>query len=453
MVFLILMDYEILSNQNPWWKGRERIEDDYDIQKWAAQKHRWVPKLIEKIDFKPFALNFLFGPRQVGKTTLVKLLIRKLLNAHIRPESIFYFKCDELLDFRELRDVMDLYLQLKNKLAIKTSYIFLDEITFPKGWFRTIKSLIDSGCFKHDFLLLTGSTTLLARKETETFPGRRGYGKDYYLYPLSFRDFIKVCSKELYCKLPVLKNWSPTEMKKLIECLPIIDELNKCLQDYLVCGGFPLAVHSFLEKKIVERHVKDIYLSWMKNDITRIGRRVEISREILKVVLTKVPSTLSWESISREIEIKSPKTISAYIHLLEALFVLKILYHLDLHKETINFGKNKKIHFMDPLFYYLFSEWGLINIKDIEPIIAESLPTSHLSRVTDNIFYWKNKFEIDLVINDPKLTGFETKWRKKVEANLRVIGKLKQVYILSEDTFDEKHRIYPLSAFLACLEV
>jgi len=132
--------------------------------------------------------------------------------------------------------------------------------------------LIDSGKLKEDVLVLTGSTSLLVKREVEMFPGRRGAGRDFILLPLSFRDFIKVADVELYSKLPTFKNLEEDEIKaKTSACLPLLDKLNVLFENYMRCGGFPLAVESFLVDGYVKQDVYEAYLAWLKNDITRVG--------------------------------------------------------------------------------------------------------------------------------------------------------------------------------------
>ena len=84
------MDLEILVKKNPWWLGKEHIKEDVDYRKWEEKKIKWTPEIVDKININPFSLHFIFGPRQVGKTTAVKLLINKLLEKK-NPKSIFYF--------------------------------------------------------------------------------------------------------------------------------------------------------------------------------------------------------------------------------------------------------------------------------------------------------------------------------------------------------------------------
>jgi hypothetical protein len=451
------MDIEILASKNVWWKGKEYLEkEDEDYKKWKSRKVRWIPELIEKIHLDPFSLHFILGPRQVGKTTLIKLLIKKILEeGGVRePKAIFYFRCDELKDYKELKEILDAYLELRKSMGINNSYIFLDEITFPKEWFRTIKGLIDDGVFKKDVLVLTGSTSLEIKKETEYFPGRRGKGKNFFLFPLSFREFVKVKNKKLFEKLPPekLKNFKDKEIKeKAVKAMPYIKELNEMLKNYFEIGGFPLAINSFSEFGHVTEEVLQTYISWIINDITKVGRSSETAREIIKVLLTKIPSTISWESIAKEITIKSPKTVNFYTKMLKNMFVLNISYHLEPNKMLIEFAKNKKIHFSDPLFYKIFEEWCIVKISEKENKIAENCLASHLSR-SQEVFYWKNNTEIDCVIRkDNSLTGFEVKFGKRAEPKKIFIGKIKEVYVLSKNDFDLKNKVIPLSIFLSVL--
>ncbi|MEM3931964.1 MAG: ATP-binding protein, partial [Thermofilum sp.] len=190
-----------MESLNPWWKGKEAFEEDEDYKKWRQSSVRWVPQLLEEIELEAPALHFLFGPRQVGKTTLLKLLIGKLLQVVDNPRAIFYYRCDLLADYKELNSVLMEYLKIKRNEVLRVSFIFLDEVTFPREWYRAIKYMVDRGYLQNDIVVLTGSLSMYAKREVETFPGRRGRGRDYVLYPLSFREYIKVSRPDLYGKL------------------------------------------------------------------------------------------------------------------------------------------------------------------------------------------------------------------------------------------------------------
>jgi len=55
---------------NPWWFN----EEDLTYVEWKSSKIKWRPHKIDLLSMEPFSLNFVVGPRQVGKTTLIKIL-------------------------------------------------------------------------------------------------------------------------------------------------------------------------------------------------------------------------------------------------------------------------------------------------------------------------------------------------------------------------------------------
>jgi len=91
-----------MEAQNPWWYG----ELDKKYEEWKSYPVKWIPPIISSFNFKPFSLNFLVGPRQVGKTTALKIYIHNVLLPHNNPKSIFYFSCEELTDFKELGELI-----------------------------------------------------------------------------------------------------------------------------------------------------------------------------------------------------------------------------------------------------------------------------------------------------------------------------------------------------------
>lgn len=441
----------MIETFNPWWKGKEHIAEDEDFRKWNESKVKWIPKLAEQISLKPFSLHFVFGPRQVGKTTLIKLLINSLLEEGVDPKAIFYLRCDYLGDYKELMEALEEYFEFRKIEGIESSYIFLDEITFPKDWFRAIKLYIDMGKTRNDVLVLTGSLSMHVKGEAETFPGRRGRGKDFTMYPLSFREFIKVANEELYNKIEPLKELNDKEIReKCFKLMPWSDEIYKLFEMYLKSGGFPLAVKSILENGFVKEEVYETYLSWIRGDLARLYKNESTARRIIKALLEKIPSPLSWHTIAKEIEVGSHKTVFYYIDLLEKMFILKVLPYLDPNNGEIVFRKEKKIHFIDPLFYKMFSRWCLIEEPEKAKIV-ESVVASHLAR-KHKIGYWKNGTEIDVVVKENML-GFEVKWKRRANPSKVKVGKIKNVVTLSKNQYSANPLMVPAPIFLACLNV
>ncbi|MEW5896927.1 MAG: ATP-binding protein [Nanoarchaeota archaeon] len=442
------MELEKLAEQNPWWKGKEFVEKDYDLIKWKAKKCAWVPGFIEKIKFEPFSLHVLLGPRQVGKTTALKLLIKKLLEKK-EPQSFFYFNCEDVADYKELEIIIKNYLELKAGWGIKHSVIILDEVTSPKEWYRAIKLLIDKGDLRDEVVILSGSSSIAIKRQTELFPGRRGRGRDFTLFPLSFREFIKITQPQIYKKIEPITNFAELK-EKSAKAMLHFKELDQELKKYFSVGGFPLGIEAMDNNK---EEAKRTYLNWIKTTILKNGRNDLIARQILKSVIEKMPSPMSWEGLSKEIEIKSPKTVSAYLDLLQAMFVLIILHNLDLSSKKIKFGKNKKIHLLDPLLLEILEDWCFISRKERESLLAESLVAVHLQRFyPERVFFWRGNFEYDcLVMENNKLHGFEVKWSEEPEA--KKLPQLKELAVITKKDFSLKFNQIPLAVFLAVLAV
>ena len=62
------MELRQITEQNPWWEDRERIKEDEKVKEALSKR--------QKIEF-PFKNEntLIIGPRQVGKTTFLKLFI------------------------------------------------------------------------------------------------------------------------------------------------------------------------------------------------------------------------------------------------------------------------------------------------------------------------------------------------------------------------------------------
>ncbi len=55
------------------------LEEDPHLARWIESPVRRVPGFVYEVELEPYALRFLFGPRQVGQTTALKLLVRRLV--------------------------------------------------------------------------------------------------------------------------------------------------------------------------------------------------------------------------------------------------------------------------------------------------------------------------------------------------------------------------------------
>lgn len=448
--------YSLLARHNIWWEGR--IEDDVHLSQWREHPGRWVPPQLGEIVLEPFSLNFVVGPRQAGKTTLLKFAIEALLRSGTKPRGILYLRCDEVADGASLRDIVEEFFL---RAPEGKTFIFLDEITEVSGWEKTIKGFVDDGDFRHSAVTLSGSNAFQLQKGSELFPGRRGNGRDIFVFPISFREFLRLRDEQLFSAVPQAGGLG--EAAEGREFAPLQPRLQKYLLEYFACGGFPLSILSYLKDGRVSESAKDAYRSWLIGDILKAGKSDVLAREILKVIISKAPSPMSWDAIAQETSIRSPPTVQSYVELFERFFALLPLYAANPDTGTREFAKNKKLHIQDPFIWHLAEEWCMQPIAHKTDVIAESALAVHVARflmrksggrrLSDYVSYWKNGSEIDVLAHTGgALVGLEMKWSDREAGFGFKAGPVKDFAYVSKSFFrSERPHVVPLAVFLARL--
>ncbi|MEM3108886.1 MAG: ATP-binding protein [Candidatus Bathyarchaeia archaeon] len=368
---------ELVARHNPWWSG----EQDIALARWGSWRVKWIPGWLEDLGLTPFSLNFVVGPRQVGKTTGIKLLIKRLLE-RCDPEGIFYFNCDFLPDLSSLRKVLDKYLDIKKVEGIENAYIFLDEITSVREWWRIIKGYIDLGVFEEDVITITGSSSLRLRGEAELFPGRRGMGRDITVYPLSFREFLRVNGLEVEARGDPEEDMGRLYKREY--------EVRGLFEIYLETGGFPLSINR-------EPTADEQFIAALESETLKAGHSVQLTKEIIASIMRKAPSPISFSTIGREIGV-SYKTVQQYCEALKNLFVLETaLYRGD----GIEWRKERKFFFLDNYAAKALSLWS--GEKPLEGAVYEWMVQSHLQRRFGSVYYFRDRYEIDSIAGDLKV--------------------------------------------------
>jgi len=84
-----------LREQNKWWDSPDALRADLHLRAVAEAPFSISHPAEMKINLTQDRLYILRGPRQVGKTTLLKRLIKRLITAEgVDPRSVFYFAFD-----------------------------------------------------------------------------------------------------------------------------------------------------------------------------------------------------------------------------------------------------------------------------------------------------------------------------------------------------------------------
>jgi len=371
---------EELELFNRWWFDDAWHKTDKHISKWQTHEIKWLPEWLKQISLKPFSLNFVIGPRQVGKTTGIKLLIKQLIEKGVSEEKIVYFDVGLVPTIESFKKLLS---SLRNY-----EFIFLDEVTSVNDWWKVLRAYVDSGIFKDCVIVVTASASIRIKKHAELFPGRTGKGKIVEVIPLSFPQLVKV-----------LYGSKKAESSKL----------RKAFRIYTKFGGFPLSINE--GDNAITELIKSV-----EGEMAKLDLSIETASKIICSLMSKIPSALSYQSIAGDIGI-SYKTVEYYLEKLKGLYILNTAYWK--HNEKISFRKEKKIFFRDPFIYHAFSFWT--GTKFLESALFEGIVQEHLLRKFGEIYYFKNSYEIDCIAGDLKVEVKAGKPHRKYPRNVKVL--------------------------------
>ena len=154
----------------------------FDMSANLRSRDFYLSKLIAFQNTEP--VKVITGIRRCGKSSLMKLMIKHLLESGIPEEQIISMNF-ESMEYRSM-DVKALYDYVAaNKPKNKKVYLFFDEVQRIAEWQDAINS------FRVDFpcdIYITGSNAYLLSSEFATYLSGRYV--EIKMLPLSFKEFI-----------------------------------------------------------------------------------------------------------------------------------------------------------------------------------------------------------------------------------------------------------------------
>lgn len=252
--------FSVLQEFNPWWRGQA----PGDLPDWERSASEQVWAWVKNQSSKRSLL--LSGARQVGKTTLYRQTIRRLLREGYPAPNILYATFDHpILKLAGLERTVQAWNELFPPQAGHPRLLFLDEIQFVPDWQTWLKHQVD---FNPNLrIAATGSAAPLRDAGTESGVGR---WETLPLPTLSFAEFLRLRKIEIP-SLPIVKSlrtlfdWQAGDF---IRTAATARSLTPHFHDYLLRGGFPEPA--------------------LENDLTRCQRllREDIVDKVLKRDLT-----------------------------------------------------------------------------------------------------------------------------------------------------------------------
>lgn len=303
------------------------------------------------------------GPRQAGKTTLIRLLLNQI------NQPFVWFNADE-------PNVPDLFqsiasFELSNLIG-KNRIIVIDEAQRIKGIGLTLKLIVDT--FPDIQVIATGSSSFdLLDEINEPLTGRKF---EYQLYPFSFGELVKEHG--------------------------IIEE-KRLMNHRLVFGSYPDIVNNPDDAVETLSWLADSYLY---KDLFRIEsiKKPDLIVKLLQLLSYQVGSEVSYNELAQNLS-SDPKTVEKYIGLLEKAFVVFRLQALSRNLRN-EIKKSRKVYFYDNgIRNAIINNFSPLNTRqDIGALwenylISERIKLAAYNRIHANHFFWRTKLqqEVDYV--------------------------------------------------------
>ena len=277
-----------------------------------------VPREVESellFRVNHFPVTAILGPRQVGKTTLVKILQAVL------PKESLYLDLEIPSDLAKLSFDPELFLKNHDRHTV-----ILDEIHRLPDIFVLLRGLIDQKREAGRFILLGSASPDLLKNSAESLAGRISYVE---MHPLHYREI------------------APDNYR-----------------NHWLWGGFPL---SYLAKNDKSRNLwlTDFLRSYLERDLPQLGLSVSplLMRRLLMMIAGMQGGILNYSMLANSLGVSQP-TVKNAVDFLEQAFLIRRLqpYFINIGKRLV---KSPKIYIRDSGLLH-----HLLNVKEVDSLLG-----------------------------------------------------------------------------------
>ncbi len=432
-----LTQYQFLDAYNPWWNDGEAAFAG------LPEFHRDVfDDLYADIQRLPQMIS-VTGPRRVGKSTLLRQCIRKLIaeNGEAQAQRIVYFTMDDpalLLPHMDMdRFFEELVAEFASRAKDGPVYLFLDEIQkFPR-WELYLKKHYDLKTPVR-FVVSGSASAPIFRKSRESLLGRI---HDYQVLPFSFREYVGFHSgdaryslgAQAFREAAIPEARIQEKVENFIGLLRAFIALGISgsstigageIDQYFFEGGFPevwqlpdiLAKQEYLYQNQIERVIFEDLL------VAAEFRKPEMLRRFYLGLLAEPGRETNITKLAKDIAI-APGTITTYFPLLEATDLVWRLHKYTGSKATAKAG-NFKSYLVDLAVRNAVMKLTPERLMADEPVLglyAENIVANHLRRwpgLVELAYYRERNNELDFIVDlGATRIGIEVKYRAALNEN------------------------------------
>jgi hypothetical protein len=278
-------------------------------------------------------ITLITGPRQVGKTTIIKHLQQEREAAGAKT---MYLNLDIESDFALFASQETLLFAIRNQVGDEKAFIFIDEYQRKPDGGRFLKGIYDMG-LPYKFIITGSGSIELKEQVHESLAGRK---RQFTVPPVSFDEYL------------AYETGSDPGMS-LSDYAQVYPERTQLyLRNYLTFGGYPKVVltDGVDEKRAVMR---EIYSSYLLKDITAL-LQIEKTASFQKLVenLSVLDGKLiNVSNLAKHTGIAS-QTIEKYLWYLEQTYIIN---------PVRPFSRNP-LKEINKSYTYYFTDIGLKNL-------------------------------------------------------------------------------------------
>lgn len=359
---------------------------------------------------EPDKILLVDGARQVGKTFIIRHVGKQLFENFVELNMIEDSLGDQL--FADVRNIDDFYLQVSMLAGDRLSQrdntlIFIDEIQAYPHLLTLLKFLREDARFTY---IASGSLLGVTLSQTTSIP--MGSIRRVQMYPLDLEEFLLANGMNPFAIETLRRKFDAREA--LDEKLH--DKMMDLFRKYLLIGGMPDAVNSYLADKNIQR-VREIQREIRDYYATDTSKYDSEHRLKIRRIYEMIPSNLENKKkrvVVKDIEGKKGKTFASYQdefdYLISAGIALEVrAISTPTFPLIASSGKNLlKLYLNDVgiLSGILFGNNIRAILDDTRSInlgaVYESVVASELHAHGYQLFYYDNrqKGEVDYLIDD-----------------------------------------------------
>jgi uncharacterized protein len=338
------------------------------------------PQLQKALKSKLYPAIILFGPRQVGKTTLIKEIIAKT------KLKYKFITCDDPDVIRTFKDIGIAGLK---RIIGDNRLLVLDEAQKIENIGQILKLIIDN--IPKVKLLVSGSSSFeLANKLSEPLTGRK---ITFLMYPIAI-----------------------FELNKKDEMIEIKSNLDR----YLRFGMYP-KIFQFKDDIELQNYLTELSGDYLYKDILDFQKikNNEQMRRLLVSLALQIGQEVSYTELSNSVGVDQ-KTVMRYVDLLEKSFIVFKLPAFSRNQRN-EINKSRKIYFYDlGIRNAIINNFNNLELRnDIGQLwenflMLERIKRDKSDKIKKNYYFWRNynQQEIDLIEEaGGQLNAFEFKWK------------------------------------------